>query len=330
MSGIRIVSTGRYLPKRVVSNEDFTKMVETSDEWISTRTGIKNRHISEGESPWYMGAEAAKLALEQAGCSPNDIDMILVSCVTPDYVTPSVSCMIQGALGIDRCMCIDMNCACTGFVYALDMAYRYLKDDEVRKVLVIGTEKISSMVDYSDRATCVLFGDGAGACLVEKSDGLYHTFLSSDGSGVPRIYTKRNVPKNPFETLDGRTPYPGIHAEDNGYLVMDGKEVYKFATKAMSEAVETACQKAGIQPQELKIIVPHQANYRIVHTAMKYLGLPIEAAYLNMSRYGNTSSASIPIALDELNRDRKLNKGDKVCIVGFGAGLTYGASVFEW
>ena len=326
MSGIRICGTGSYLPDNIVANDDYTRIVDTSDEWIKTRTGISTRHIADGETTWRMGARAAA----RAGISGGEVDLLLVTSVSPDFFTPSMSCVIQQEIGADGCMCIDLNCACAAFAYAVDMARRYLATGDVETALVVSAETLTRITNYEDRGTCVLFGDGAGAVVLRRAETTYGSFIGADGHGYGCIYAKHAPRPSPFThaplETDGILDQPG----GVGCMVMDGRETYKFSTRMMAVAVEKACEKAGVAPGELKWIVPHQANIRIVQTAMKNLGLPMERAYMTIDHTGNTSSASIPIALDELAASGGLARGDKLAFVGFGAGLTYGAVVTEW
>lgn len=330
MNGIRICGTGSYLPPVSVENEAFTSIVETSDEWIRTRTGIASRHIADRDSVSGMGVKAAKAALEQAGISPRQIDLLVVTTITADCSTPSTACIIQGLLDAENAMCFDVNAACGGFVYALDMARRYLCFPDVKTALIISTEALSRLTNYEDRSTCVLFGDGAGAVVVQAADTSYGSHLGADGKGAPLIFSKNMVPRTPFsreameESEFTKNPVSPCH------IFMDGKETYKFSTRVMPLCVEESCKTAGIPVKDLSWIVPHQANYRIVQTGMKNLGLPMERAYINIDHVGNTSSASIPIALDELHRSGKLERGQKIAVTGFGAGLVYAGAVFEW
>lgn len=331
MSGVKIIGTGTYLPDFNASNDEFTKLVETSDEWITTRTGIKNRRIANGETTCMMGFNAASRAIENAGISPTDIDLILVTSVTPDYFSPSASCVLQGLLGASNATGIDINCACAGFVYALDMAGRYLTDPDINTVLIVSSENLSKLTDYSDRSTCVLFGDGAASCVVKKGDGMFASYLKADGAGAKSIVARALLPHNPFtEKQTDPISFDGFENTNGHYLYMDGREVYKFATKVMPEAVEGACKKAGIMPEELDLIIPHQANIRIIQTAAKNLKLPMDKFYINVDAYGNTSSASVPIALHEALLAGRIKPGDKIALVGFGAGLIAGGAVFEW
>lgn len=330
MAGIKILGTGRYVPEKVVDNNDYAKIVETTDEWISTRTGIRTRHIaSVAEPTWYMGAQAARAALESSGVDAADVDMIIVTTVTADFITPSTACIIQMEIGASNAFAFDINVACAGLAYALDMAHRYLSD-EVKTVLIVNAESLSQITNYADRTTCVLFGDGAGACVLTASEGRFASYLRSDAAGAGLIYAKYPRRSSPFFETDEELlePFPKPLVAEGVY--QNGREVYKFATKVMPLAVEKACQKLGISPGDLSLIIPHQANYRIIETGIKNLGLPEDKFYVNIQEYGNTSSASIAIGLDECVRSGRISRGDLVCAVGFGAGLIYGASIFEY
>lgn len=330
MRGIKICATGSYLPGRVVQNEDYTAFVETSDEWISTRTGIHSRHIADGDTTWRMGAQAARHALETAGISPEKVGLIICTTITADYSTPSTACIIQNELGAVNAFAFDLNAACTGFVYALDVAQKYLVSGEVDTALIISTEMMSRIVDYTDRSICVLFGDGAGAAVVQAADSPYASALHAEGDGYHLIYCKNDPPVNPFTSTPPQADLINATETAPHTVVQQGKDVYKFATHAIPAVAREVCAKAGMRPEELRYIIPHQANARIVQTAMKNLGLPVEQAWLTIEHVGNTSSASIPIALDELFRAGTLQKGDRLCLVGFGAGLAYGAAIFEY
>ena len=332
MNGIDILGTGRYLPEKVVTNGDFTSIVDTCDEWIGTRTGMKKRRFADNSEPvWYMGAMAGEDALKAAGIRASDVDMILVTTVTPDFYTPSTACQIQLKLGAKNAFAFDISVACSGVAYAFDMARRYLACDDVKTVLVISTERLSQITNYKDRSTCILFGDGAAASVLQASGKRFSSYLKSDLDGSHLLFAARPVREIPF--VDNTAPVREIFPEQeksNGCIVMGGNDVYKFATRAMPEAVVKACEKLNITPAELDLIIPHQANYRIIETAMKKLLLPIEKCHVNIRDYGNTSSASMAIGLDECVREGLIKRGDMVCVVGFGAGLTYGACVFEY
>ena len=325
--GLKILGTGYYLPEKVVTNADFAKIVETSDEWIVKRTGMKERHIA-SEPTHVMAEKAARMAVERAGLSPLDIDLILCTTVTSDYITPALACIVQGAIGAKNAVAFDINAACAAFVYALDMANMYLQHG-YHHVLIVSAEGLSKITDYTDRSTCVLFGDAAGACVVGKGEGDFQSVLGSDGTGAHTLFARRPLNDIPF--VDQVDPQSVDHFPDvnrPGVLYMDGREVYKFAVNAMSTALKGACEKDGITPADLDLIIPHQANLRIIQSAAKELGLPLERFYVNIDRYGNTSSACIPVALAELDEQGRLTPGQKVGMVGFGAGLVYGGCVF--
>ena len=331
VTGIKVKGIGKYVPEMIASNEDFAKIVDTSDEWITQRTGIKTRHITNGEPTYWIGAEAAKKAIADAGIDVSEIDLIICATVTPDFYTPSTACLIQREIGAIGSMAIDINCACTGFDYGLDMARRYLlSEDDVNTVLLVSAEELSKFTDYTDRSSCILFGDGAAAFVLErKYDALYSAYLGADGNGakflVSRAMRSENVFRTNKEDFDMGMPETKLH-----YFTQDGKEVYKFATKALPLAVTKACEKAGISPEDLDAIVPHQANVRIIETAAKNLGVSMDKMVVYIDRYGNTSSASIPIAFIDAVKEGRINKGDKICFVGFGGGLTYAAVIFEY
>lgn len=327
--GIQVLGTGRYVPETIATNQDFMKFLETDDEWITTRTGIKTRHIANGELTYMMGTNAARQAIEQAGIQVEDIDMIIGTTVTADCITPSMACMVAMELGLEEKICFDINVACSAFVYALDMAERYLRTDETMKnVLIVSSEMLSRMTDYTDRSTCILFGDGAGAAVVSRSDEPFVSYLKSSPKGADRLFTKAHTNQTPFTTKEADWNNERVQEAPELFFVQAGSDVYRFATAAMPEAVKAVCKKAGLTPNELKCIIPHQANIRIIQTAIKRLKVPEEKFYINIERYGNMSSACIPIALSELMEQGKVQKGDRVCAVGFGAGLTYGAAIF--
>ncbi|MBQ7046901.1 MAG: beta-ketoacyl-ACP synthase 3, partial [Oscillospiraceae bacterium] len=303
----------------------------TSDEWITTRTGMKERFVSNGEPTWFMGAQAAKDAIAAAGISPEEIGVIIDTSVTPDYYTPSMACMIQRELGAVNAMTIDVNCACAGCVYGIDMAKRYLQtDNDIKYALVVANENLTKITDYTDRSTCVLFGDGAAAIVMERADdALYSSFLGADGTGAKFLFARSLPPANAFMTGEGRVD-DGFPESNAHYLYQDGREVYKFATKALPNALTKAAEKIDFDLNTLDHIIPHQANVRIIETAAKNLGISMDKFIINLDKHANTSSASIPIALDEAVKDGRIKKGDKVGLVGFGAGLTYGAIIFEF
>ena len=332
--GIHILGTGSYTPAFQVTNADMAIIVETNDEWIRTRTGIQSRHIADGEPTWYMGAQAASHAIEMAGIDPKDIGLIIDTTITPDFSTPSVSCLVQREIGAVQAACFDLNAACSGFVYGMETAHCFLKTNrEMKYALVVANENLTRITNYSDRSSCILFGDGAAAAIVEyQEDRLYSSYLSADGTGAKFLYARTATPDNPFckrkaEYDDGIEPGPEGWEHT---MRQDGREVYKFAIKAMANSAQKAAEKIGFDLQQLDKIVPHQANIRIIETAMKSLKMPMEKVVVNIDQHGNTSSASIPIALDEAVRSGKIQRGDKICLVGFGAGLTTAAIITEF
>ena len=332
--GIHILGTGSYTPAFQVTNADMAKIVETNDEWIRTRTGIQSRHIADGEPTWYMGAQAASHAIEMAGIDPKDIGLIIDTTITPDFSTPSVSCLVQREIGAVQAACFDLNAACSGFVYGMETAHCFLKTNrEMKYALVVANENLTRITNYSDRSSCILFGDGAAAAIVEyQEDRLYSSYLSADGTGAKFLYARTATPDNPFckrkaEYDDGIEPGPEGWEHT---MRQDGRGVYKFAIKAMANSAQKAAEKIGFDLQQLDKIVPHQANIRIIETAMKSLKMPMEKVVVNIDQHGNTSSASIPIALDEAVRSGKIQRGDKICLVGFGAGLTTAAIITEF
>lgn len=334
MFDLKIIGTGSFIPETVVTNQMMAEIVDTNDEWITTRTGISERRLSSGEPTWYMGVQAAKKALEASGLDPLDIDMIVVTTITPDYYTPSTSCIIQDEIGAKKAFCFDMNAACTGFVYALDLAGRYLSTPGINHILIVAAENISKIVDYSDRSTCVLFGDGASAAIVSHAQPgdascLLSTVLGAEGDGGRFLVSKALELKHPFVPEDKVWP-DRFHHTAGRFIGMAGQDVYKFAVRSMTDSIMQAAEKASISLDELHFIVPHQANSRIVEAATRRMKVDPAIMIQRMQDFGNTSSASIPICLDEMIRNGKLKRGDKVAISGFGGGLTYGAAIFVY
>lgn len=331
MSGIFAAGIGVYLPQRVVKNDDMAKLVETSDEWITQRTGIRERRFSNGEPNFYMGKMAALEALSDAGVAAEEIDMIIGSTNSPDYYFPTLSCIVQGEIGAKNAFCFDMSAACTGFVYALDVARNYLMAGEKKTILIICSENMSKLIDFTDRRSCVLFGDGAAAVVVRKDENrLYQSYLRSDGSSGGYITSRALHNQKIFDTDEDHPEYLKFEERKGFYMHMDGKDVYRFAVTALPEAIEKACEKAGLAPNDLDLIIPHQANIRIIQTASERLKVDISKMYINIDRYANTSCVSIPLCLNELKKSGGIKRGDKIGIVAFGAGLTYGAAVLEW
>lgn len=315
---MKIIGTGRIHPATVVTNQMLETFLDTSDAWIKERTGIYERRLITSERLEDMAAEAARLAIADAGLSPTDIDYIICSNVVNEYVTPSLSCIVQGAIGA-KCACVDVNAACSGFIYALDMADDRIKSGKAKNILVLAAEEPTRMVDWSDRATCVLFGDGAGAVVVSEGDGMLASRLTNV-SKTDCLYYVRQLELTPYITKD----------ETFGPMFMNGKEVFKTAVLSSARDITTLLKETGLQPSDIKYYVLHQANMRIIEAISNYLKLDMTFFPHNVDRCGNTSSASIPLLLDELARDGKLQKGDKILMSAFGAGFTTGAAIFEW
>lgn len=331
MSGIEFLGTGSYVPEFVADNDKFSEILDTSDEWIFPRTGIKQRHLAVDKPNYFMGAQAAKNALESADLTPEDVDLIIVSTCTPDFFYPAMSCLIQKHIGAKNAACFDMNSACTGFISAVDIAQKYLETGKYQNVLVVASEKLSSQQDYTDRASCILFGDAAGAVLIKKSEKPFYSFLGAEGDEFEALYCKVNYNSNcPF--YGDQDAFYGNRFdtfEKRNFLWQDGKAVYKFAVNAMADAVKNVAAQGGYSVEDLDLVIPHQANLRIIGKATELLGIPSEKVYTNIEYMGNVSSACIPVGLDELNRSGRIFPGMKLCFVGFGAGLTYGAIIME-
>jgi 3-oxoacyl-[acyl-carrier-protein] synthase III len=319
----RIIGTGCYLPERVLSNHDLEKMVETSDEWIVTRTGMKERRIARAdEFPSDMGYEAAIRAMEAAKISPEEIDLILVATLTPDYVFPSTACLLQARLKAVNAAGLDVMGACTGFIFCLSQAQAYIDSGRYNNVLIVASEKLSSIVNYKDRNTCVLFGDGASACIVSnrgKGLSIRDVCLGSDGELAELLILPAGGSRRP---ASAETVCENLH-----YLKMEGKEVFKHAVRRMEMASKQCLDRAGLSENEISWLVPHQANMRIIEALAKRFAVPMERVYLTIHKYGNTSASSIGIALDELLRNTQVKNGENILLFAFGAGLTWGASV---
>ncbi len=324
---VEIVSTGRFLPDHVMTNEDIARIVDTSDEWISTRTGIRERRIApEGLNAAEMGARAARVAMERAGVRPGEIDILILSTATPDRWLPSTACDTQALLGCTNAMAFDIMAACSGFLYGLTMAEGYLTAGRGEVALVISTEKMSSIVDWTDRSTCVLFGDGAGAAVVRPANGsgrgIISSHMRSDGNLAELLYRPAGGNTEPLnEDVLGRRDH---------LMRMQGREVFKHAVRSMAEACDVALQHAGLTAKDVDLLVPHQANVRIIEATAKYAGIPMEKVFVNVDRYGNMSSASIPVALDEALEQGRIGPGSNVLSAAFGAGLTWGAMAFKF
>ena len=320
-----IVGWGKYIPTKVLTNEELAKSVDTSDGWIRERTGIAQRYIATKETTASMAFFAAQDALEVADISPTEIDLVIVATATPEHPFPATACLVQDQLGAENAGAFDLEAGCSGFVYGLAVANGMIRGGTLDTVLVIGAETLSRVVDWKDRATCVLFGDGAGAVVLRGSDergGILSTVLGSDGSGGELLVVPAGGSKYPA-SLD--TVTSNMHT-----IKMNGREVYRFATKVMAEAARQVIARANLPLEEVDLLIPHQANLRIIDYAAKALKLPPEKVFVNLERYGNTSAASIPIALTEAIDAKRVNPGDHIVFVGFGAGLTWGACAIEW
>nr|MBN2278669.1 ketoacyl-ACP synthase III [candidate division Zixibacteria bacterium] len=321
----RIVGIGSYVPSRRLTNADLEKMVETSDEWIVSRTGIEERRICfDGEANSDMSMNAGRKALEMAGLKPDDIDLVLVGTVTPDFRLPSMACIIQKKMGLVNAAAMDIVAACAGFLHGLSIADAYIKTGHFKRVLVLGAEKLSSITDYTDRNTCVLFGDGAGAAVVVPTDekrGVLSTYLKSDGRQDQLLWIPNGGSSNPY----GKTNCNGSYN-----IKMNGSEVFKHAVRQMAEASFYVIRKAGLTGDDINLMVPHQANMRIITSTAKRLGIPMDRVFLNIAKYGNTSAASVPIALDEAVRSGRIKDGDYILMAAFGGGLTWASAVMRW
>ena len=318
----RICGTGSALPKRVVKNEDLSKIMDTSDEWIKSRTGIAARHLAVEETLVQLAAEASRQALKEAGIAAKELDMILAGTISADNILPSLACELQRELGAAKAVAFDIHAACSGFLFALQTADVYIKSGQYRNILVVGGEILSKLMDWNDRSTCVLFGDGAGAAVVcpDETCGILSGVQGSDGArgSVLSCVGRRN--NNPYVT----------NSTALSFVSMDGQEVYKFAVRTVPKAIAEALEKAGLTVEDIDLFVLHQANIRIIESVSKRLKVPMEKFPTNLSWCGNISAGSVPILLDDVNRRGLLKKGDKVVLAGFGAGLTWGASVMTW
>ncbi len=325
MTRAAIAGTGSFVPERILTNLDLEEMVETSDEWITTRTGIKQRRIAKlGEETSKIAAAAGRNALAMAGLSPLDLDLILVGTITSEMAMPSCACLVQKELDAKNAFAFDVNAACSGFLYCLDIADKYIRSNPALKILVIGAENLSARVNWQDRNTCVLFGDGAGACVITGDDGgrgLMSSQLFSDGS-LWELLCMDNAPSlNPDL----------VRENDHGsFIRMAGRDVFRYAVRSMEEAVTAVLAGENLAVEDITLIIPHQANIRIIKSLGERLGVSLEKIYVNIHKYGNTSAASVPIALDEANREGRLQKGDILLLCAFGGGFTWGAAVLRW
>jgi 3-oxoacyl-[acyl-carrier-protein] synthase-3 len=321
-----ILGTGRYLPERVLTNAELERRIATSDEWIRSHTGIAERRISaDGELTSDMATAAAQRALAKAGLGPKDVDAIIVATITPDYTFPATACVIQHKLGAPQAFAFDIQAACSGFIYGLSVAEGLIAAGTARHVLVVGAEKLSTITDWEDRNTCILFGDGAGAVVLGPAGDrgrLHSVYLGADGSMVPKLLQPGGGSACP---ASAESVAQRLH-----YLKMDGKAVFKFAVRIMGEASAEAARRAGWESKDISLFIPHQANLRIVEASAKYMGLPMERVFVDLDKYGNTSAASVAIALDEAQEQGRLRGGDKLVMVAFGGGLTWASCAIQW
>ena len=330
MPRARITGTGSCLPEKIVTNRDLEQMVETSDEWITTRTGIKERRIAaDGEYTSTFAAEAGRRALAMSGTGADELDLIIIGTVTPDFPFPATACIVQKELGAHKAAAFDLSAACSGFLYGLSIAANHIRSGVAKKALVIGAETLSRVVDWTDRNTCILFGDGAGAAVVEAVEagegesGVLSTHIFSDGSHWDQLYLPAAGSRNPAScrrTIDERLYY----------LRMEGNDVFKHAVRAMEEAAIAALDANGMSPSDISLLIPHQANRRIIDATAKRLRLSDDRVFVNLHNYGNTSAASIPIALDEANRSGAVKAGDIILMDAFGGGFTYASALLRW
>ena len=317
----RIIGTGSCLPEAIVTNDYLSTIMDTSDEWISSRTGIKERHLVKEETTASLSLEAGRRALAEAGVAPEELDMIIVGTLTGDYITPSTACEVQAGLGAVNAGAFDINAACAGFLFSLHTVNAYIQCGMCRTALLIGAETLSRIMDWGDRSTCVLFGDGAGAAVVQAQEGgLIAYDQGSDGEKGKYLACRNRTNNNPL-----------VQTEKNySYTQMDGQEVYKFAVTYVPNSIHKVLEKAGLQPEDIKYYLLHQANLRIIQAVAKRLKISLDRFPISLDHCGNVSAASVPILLDDVNRKGMLQKGDKIILSGFGGGLTWGTCLIEW
>lgn len=323
---VSIIGTGSYVPERILTNDDLSRMVDTSDEWITTRTGIKERRVAaKDEQTSDMASKAALNALAQAKIAPKDVDLILVATATPDMLFPATACFVQKKIGATKAACLDISAACAGFLFGIEIAQQFITSHTYDVVLVIGAEKLTSITNWTDRNTCVLFGDGAGAAVLKhrgSAHGVISTHIGSDGEYTDILFMPGGGSRCPITKENAHLNLATIH--------MTGKEVYKQAVTAMISAAKKALDQAGLSIDDISCLIPHQANLRIIEAIADRLKIPLEKFYVNLDKYGNTSAAAVAIALDEANRSGRIKSGDYVLMVVFGGGLTWASSVIEW
>lgn len=324
MNGIKIKGTGRCIPERVIKNEEFTKWIDTSDEWITERTGIKERHVVTTETACDLASGACLSALENAGKTAEDVDLLIIGTISMDHVTPSLACEVQKRIGAKNAVSFDINGACAGFLFALDTAASYINTGCYKSALVVGIEVLSKIVDWTDRTTCVLFGDGAGAVYIEADETRpFYMVQGTKPDNWEVLNCKAREIDSPFAI---RESYPKL----SDHVFMNGREVYQFAVTTVPKAIQNVLDQAHLAPSDISCYILHQANVRIIQSVAKRLGEPMEKFPVNMMRYGNMSSASMPVLLDEIHREGRLEEGKYILLSGFGAGLVYGATILKW
>ena len=323
MNEVQIIGTGSYAPLNIMTNHQISELVDTSDEWIVSMTGIKERHISLGENTSDLATKAALEALKDANLNACDIDLIILASTSPDQFVPATACIVQGNIGAVNAMAFDISAACTGFIFALNIARQFLRTGERKRALIIGAEVLSKIVDWTDRNTCILFGDGAGAAVLEA--GTVRGIISVDSASQGEKSGFLTCP-----TVDVKNSFTSGNKDFKAIINMDGKEIFKFAVNTIVKSVNKMLKENDYTLDDIKYIVCHQANFRIIDFVVKRLKADKDKFFVNLDRYGNTSAASIAIALDEMNKTNLLKAGDKIILVGFGGGLTYGASLIEW
>ncbi|HUW83717.1 MAG TPA: beta-ketoacyl-ACP synthase III [Phycisphaerae bacterium] len=324
---LKIAGTGSALPRRVMTNKEFEQFLDTSDEWIRARTGIRERRVcGEGETTAQLGVEAGRAAIADAGCRPDDIDLIICATISPEVPFPATACFIQDGLGVRNIPAFDLSAACSGFIYGLVVAGGLIESGVYRRVLLIGSENMTRVCDFEDRGSCILFGDGAGAAVITPANGsgsqLLHSLLHCDGSEVEMLWIPAGGARQPtsIDTVQGK-----LH-----YVQMKGREVFKFAVKKMEEVVEQTLCESGVRPEQIKLLIPHQSNLRIIEFMRERMGLPKDRVYVNIDRLGNTSAASIPIALDEARRNGQVAPGDLILFLAVGAGMTWASALVRY
>jgi len=323
MNEVQIIGTGSYVPLNIMTNQQLAEIVDTSDEWIVSMTGIKERHISQGENTSDLATKAALSALKDAGIKPEDIDLVILASTSPDQFVPATACIVQGNIGAVNAMAFDISAACTGFIFALNIAMQFLRTGQRKRALVIGAEVLSKIVDWTDRNTCILFGDGAGAAVLEA--GTKKGIISISSASEGKKGSSLTCP-----TVDVKNTFTKGNENFKATISMDGKEIFKFAVKTIASSISEILKENNCTLEDIKYVVCHQANYRIIDFVVRKLKADKDKFFVNLDKYGNTSAASIAIAMDEMNKNDLLTAGDKIILVGFGGGLTYGASLIEW